>query len=406
VDPLSKLPAELVPLWRAVHDRLSSGRPVSRVRVGPLDSRQQAALADLLGSGRMPGEYPAVSLSELDQILTESVGAGTREVVTRLIGPLADRAGDRKRSAEERTALWAWLDSHPVLAAQPALGPWAAAVRRAGVNGSAARTQEEIGQALRVIAELPASGDPLPVLADRVLGNTHALDDGTRLGGLVLRALAAIYDVAVPDNAQRRRALWEQAGVADGELSPVVLAAGIRPAGGDVAAQVMRLCADRGHAAALTLGQLKAAGDLGRLPAEAWVFENPSVLAMALARFGDRCPPIVVTSGWPNSAAVLLMQKLAAAGTRLYYHGDFDGEGLRIAAAVVARTGATPWHMTSADYLSAASQGPPVGRVSEVPWDTSLAGHLVRAGVTVAEERVAGSLLDELAGAVPLHTRP
>src|SRR6266704_1286822 len=367
VDPLSNLPPELAPLWQAAHDRLSSGRPVSRVRFGPLDSLQQAALADLLGIGRMPGEYPTVSLSELDQILAESVGARTREVVTRLIGPLGDRAGDRQRIAAERAALWAWLDSHPVLGDQPALESWAATVRRAGINGSVARTQEEIGQALRVIAELPASGIPLPVLADRVLGNTHALDDGTRLAGLVLRALAAIYDVA---------------------------------------GQVLRLCAERGHAAALTLGQLKVASDLGRLPAEAWVFENPSVLAIALARFGDRCPPIVVTSGWPNSAAVLLLQKLAAAGTRLYYHGAFDGEGLRIAAAVVARITATPWHLTSADYLSAVSQGPPVGRVSEVPWDTSLAGHLARVGVTVAEERVAPSLLDELAGAAPLHKRP
>jgi uncharacterized protein (TIGR02679 family) len=151
---------------------------------------------------------------------------------------------------------------------------------------------------------------------------------------------------------------------------------------------------------------LKAASDLRRLPADAWVFENPSVLAMALAKFGDRCPPIVVTSGWPNSAAVLLLQKLAEAGTQLYYHGDFDGEGLRIAAAVVARTGARPWHLTSADYLSAVSQGPPVGRVSEVPWDTSLAGHLARVGVTVAEERVAPSLLHELEGAVQRHRHP
>ena len=397
VDPLSNLPSELAPLWQAAHNRLSSGHPVSRVRFGPLDSRQQAALADLLGIGRMPGEYPTVSLSELDQILTESVGAGTREVVTQLIGPLGDRAGNRKRTAAERASLWAWLDSHPVLAAQPALESWAATVRRAGINGSVARTQVEIGQALRVIAELPASGVPLPVLADRVLGDTHALDDGTRLSGLVLRALAAIYDVAVPENAQHRRALWEQAGVADDELSPVVLAAGVRPAGDDVAGHVMRLCAERGHAAALTLGQLKSASDLRGLPADAWVFENPSVLAMALARFGDRCPPIVVTSGWPNSAAVLLLQKLAAAGTRLYYHGDFDGEGLRIAAAVVARTAATPWHLTSADYLSAVSEGPPVGRVSEVPWDPELAGHLARTGITLAEERVADALLDELA---------
>ena len=66
-------------------------------------------------------------------------------------------------------------------------------------------------------------------------------------------------------------------------------------------------------------------------------------------------------------------------------------------AAVVARTAAAPWHMTSADYLGAGPDGPPVGRVSEVPWDTALAGHLARVGRTVAEERVAAGLLGELA---------
>jgi hypothetical protein len=120
--------------------------------------------------------------------------------VTQLIGPLGDRAGDRKRRAAERAALWAWWDSHPVLAAQPALESWAATVRRAGINGPVARTPEEIGQASRVIAELPASGVPLPVLADRALADTHALDDGTRLSGTryppagPMRARLAISD--------------------------------------------------------------------------------------------------------------------------------------------------------------------------------------------------------------------
>ena len=53
--------------------------------------------------------------------------------------------------------------------------------------------------------------------------------------------------------------------------------------------------------------------------------------------------------------------------------------------------------MTSDDYLDAGPDGPPVGRVSEVPWDAALAGHLTRVGRTVAEERVAGGLLEELA---------
>jgi uncharacterized protein (TIGR02679 family) len=183
--------------------------------------------------------------------------------------------------------------------------------------------------------------------------------------------------------------------VADDELSAVVLAAGIRPGGGDVAARILRMCSDAGQAAALTLGQLRAA-DWTAGAADVWVFENPSVLAVALARFGRRCPPIAVTSGWPNSAAVLLLQRLAASGARLHYHGDFDGEGLRIAATVVARTGATPWHMTSADYLRAVTQGPPVGRMSDVPWDTDLAAHMASTGISVPEERVAAELLGEL----------
>lgn len=401
MNAVSQLPAELAPLWRAVHGRLSSGRPVSRVRVGPLNAPEQSALADLLGLGRTPGEYVTVSLAMLDQILAESVGAGTREVVTQLLGAPGDRAGDRARAAAERTGLWAWLSRHPVLAAQPALAPWAAAVRQAGlIGGSVPRTQEALDQVLRVLAELPAAGVPRPLLADRVLGDTHALDDGTRCAGLVLRALAAIYDVEVPQDAQQRRTLWERAGVADDELSAVVLAAGLRPAGADVASRILQVCGAAGQAAALTLGQLRVSGALRGLPARAWVVENPSVLAMALARFGRCCPPMVVTSGWPNSAVVLLLQKLAAGGTELHYHGDFDGEGLRIAAAVVARTGALPWRMTSADYLNAVADGPPVGRVTEVPWDTELAGHLARLGITVAEERVAAGLLDDLAGQV------
>lgn len=59
VEPLANLPPELAPLWQAVHSRLSSGRrPVSRVRIGPLNDQQQTGL---LGLPRLPGELPSVS---------------------------------------------------------------------------------------------------------------------------------------------------------------------------------------------------------------------------------------------------------------------------------------------------------------------------------------------------------
>jgi uncharacterized protein (TIGR02679 family) len=247
-----------------------------------------------------------------------------------------------------------------------------------------------------VLAELPAPGVPLPVFADRVLGDPHGLDDPGRCAGLVLRALAYGHDLPPPADAQGRRELWERVGIATDELSSTVLAAGLRVPGDDLAAQVLRLSADAGQAAALTLGQLRTGGGFTGVPATVWVFENPAVLSLALRRFARQCPPLVCTSGWPSAAGILLLQRLASAGARLFYHGDFDGEGLRIAANVVARTGAQPWRMGSGDYLAAVADGPPAGRVTPVPWDAELAGHLLRVGVAVPEERVADELLGAL----------
>lgn len=375
-----------------------------------MGDEHREALADLLGMDRLPGEFAVVSVAELDEVLLGSVGSSVRDVVSELVGPLGDRAADRRHAADERAALWEWLAGHDVIKAQPVLADWAESVRRSGlIGGSVARTRHKLERALKVLARLPASGIPLPVFADEVLDDPHALDDGTRCATLVLRALTVIYDVPVPTDAPAKRALWERAGMADDELSPVVLAAGLRPAGDEIGSRVLRACAEAGQAAALTLSQVRATPLLAEpaehtgLPEDVWVFENPSVLALALRRFGGRCPPIVCTSGWPSSAAVLLLQRLAAAGCRLHYHGDFDGEGIRIAAHVLARTGATAWRMSSADYLrevTATPAGTPVGRVTEAPWDPELAAHLRGRGVTVSEERVVNELLNDIITAV------
>lgn len=392
-----ELSPDLMPLWQAAHARLSTGLPVSRVRVGPLDLDQQTAVADFLGSARLPGEHVDISLAKLDDLLLERTGMDTRDFVTQLIGSVGDRAAERREATMQRAELWDWLAGHPVVTAQPALAGWAAGIRQAGlIEKSITRTKDEVEQALRVLAELPAAGQPLPNFADDVLGDTHALDEGKRCANLVMRALVAIYDVPQPADAPERRALWERAGIADDQLSSTVLGAGLRITGDGVVGGILALCADAGLAATLTLQQLRATTRLTSAPPEVWIFENPSVLTVALDRFGARCPPLVCTSGWPSSAGILLLKRLREAGSTLYYHGDFDGEGLRIAANVVARTGAEPWRMSSADYSAVLADGPPVGRVTEVPWDPELAGQLIEAGKTVPEERLAMVLLDEI----------
>jgi hypothetical protein len=58
----------------------------------------------------------------------------------------------------------------------------------------------------------------------------------------------------------------------------------------------------------------------------------PAFAGAGSGEAGTECPPLVATSGWPNSARMLLVRHLASAGGTLDYHGDLDGEGARTAA--------------------------------------------------------------------------
>ncbi|GAA1392312.1 hypothetical protein GCM10009639_23650 [Kitasatospora putterlickiae] len=393
---------ELRPLWSAVHDRLSTGRPVSRVRSGPLDDAGREAVADLLGLDRLPGTEPTIPLAGLDGAVLDACGRPVRDVVTAILGPIHDRAAERHHRTGQRDALWAWLADHEVVTAQPALLEWVGHLRTAGlVDGSPDRTRGLMTAALTVLAALPVGGEPLPVLAARLLdGDSHALDDGTRLSSLVLRALAVLYGTDMPDAAEGRRTLWSRAGVADDELSATVLAIGLRPGGEGPVAGISRICAGAGHPVSLTLAQLRSPGEFIGPAGPVHITENPSVLALALRRFGRQCPPLVCTSGWPNTAVIHLLRRLAEDGAFLHYHGDFDGEGIRIAAHVMAKTGAAPWRMAAEDYRAAVTRvpsGPDPGRLTPAPWDPGLVDSMAELRTAVVEEMVADLLLDDLA---------
>ncbi|MEV5836784.1 TIGR02679 family protein [Nocardia sp. NPDC052112] len=396
-----RLSPDLAPVWAVLHRRLSTGQAVHRIKVGPLDPNQQAAIADLFGSPRLPGLYWTGSLADIDAVLLEVTGCDARAVVEQLIGPVGNRSAERAADAAARHELWRWLSEHNVVRAQPALATWVSAVQRNGlIAKSVERTRSELERTLRVLHELPCPGTPLPVFAAELLGDPHELDEGTRVQAMVVRALTAIYGTEPPADAVGLRALWARAGIADDELSSTVLVAGLPMYDtGTPIGHILHSCASAGLASVLTLQQLRVQSESIKVADRVWVVENPSVLAMALTRFGTGCPPMVCTSGWPSSAGVLLLEQLAQAGTELYYHGDFDGEGLRIAANLVARVDVVPWRMTSADYLRAVgADGPEVGRVTPVPWDLELSEHMRRTGRAVPEERVVEDLLADIGG--------
>jgi uncharacterized protein (TIGR02679 family) len=130
-----------------------------------------------------------------------------------------------------------------------------------------------------------------------------------------------------------------------------------------------------------------------------YVCENPNLVAVAADRLGPRCAPLVCTEGMPAAAQRTLLAQIAKAGTQLFYHGDFDWPGIRIANVVMRDFGAAPWRFGAADYAAAAGTasgqaltGAPVA----ASWDAALAPSMQRHGLAIPEEGVATALLRDL----------
>ncbi|MFT4217096.1 MAG: TIGR02679 family protein [Micropruina sp.] len=382
------------------HARLSRDPAARSFRVTLPEPAQRDALADLLGSAARPGEVVRVQLDGprgLAAAVEQASGLTLRDYLTARFGPFLDPTEAKRVAAGQRAELWGWWLGHPYLRQRPELDEWADGVVRLGTRGGTSATRALLEQVLTVLAELPVADELLPMLAGRLVNDTHALDAGTALGSHVVAAIAAAQGVDRPVDAAGRRALWRSVGVRDDELSSTVLVAGLRPSGDSTTARLCRLAADAGEAVSLTLAQV-------RQGVEAWnadrvfVVENPAVVALAVREFGRRAPPLLCGAGWPSAAVTELIAQLRAAGADACYHGDLDGEGLRIAAHLIDLCGVIPWRMSTADYLSAvAGHGAGVGRVTAALWDAELAPALADRGVAVLEETVWPRLRDDLA---------
>jgi uncharacterized protein (TIGR02679 family) len=149
-----------------------------------------------------------------------------------------------------------------------------------------------------------------------------------------------------PSSPDEWRALWARVGISCDELSCTALTLGLRPhrlAHGYLPGR-LRAAARAGRALVLTLAELRAepprlSGDL------LFVCENPSIVAAAAGTLGSRCPPLLCTSGWPNTAVAAILDAAEAAAMEILVHADGDEAGAAIAARVLARPAARPWRV-------------------------------------------------------------
>jgi uncharacterized protein (TIGR02679 family) len=370
---------------------------------------ERRAIIGITGQYRSAGSARlTVRLADLDRAVREATGHGLAELLGELGPPLRDRPAELAAHVTERESTVRSAEKSFLFAEQSWYKQWLGAIARDGTLTKLVNSGEQprVAQAVRVLEYLAArAGVPvlLPELAAAVTGDTKALNHGTVLSTLVLRALsqrslALGADGARFDTAQGRRELWDASDVVVDDLASRVLVLNL-PASGDGLGEWLTGAARRGVPFYVTLQQLVALPMRVSVPV-VHVCENPAVLRRAAADLGAASGPLLCTEGRPSTAFHQVASLIVAGGGELRYHGDFDWPGIAIAGSVMARHGAAPWRMGAADYLDAVRSGGSgltlAGAPQPTPWDPSLAEAMASAGKVVYEESVADSLMADL----------
>jgi uncharacterized protein (TIGR02679 family) len=378
------------------------------VTVKSPDDKERRAIIGITGQYRPEGVgILAVRLGDVDHAVREAAGLGLVQLLELIGPPLKDRPAERQRLAEGREAAIRSAENS-FLTARGWFQAWLADLAADGtltrmVNAGDARQVRQAVQVLEWLEQrtgLKAAPAQLAELAATVTGDTKALNHGTALATLVLRALAFRLGADRPKTTEERRDLWDRTGIIVDDLASRVLVLNLT-ADGTGLGEWLTGAKAHGTPFYVTLHQLVTLPVT--LPPEqaVRVCENPAVLRRAAAELGPRSRPLICTEGQPSTAFHRLAAAITRAHGQLSYHGDFDWPGIGIAAGIIARHGARPWRFTSAHYESGlkddAGHVSLVGTPQPTPWDPALGTAMRARGRVLYEESVADLLVGDLA---------
>jgi uncharacterized protein (TIGR02679 family) len=230
----------------------------------------------------------------------------------------------------------------------------------------------------------------LAAYANACANNPHAFDPSEDQGRLFLAGLFDLQsaggdsDLSLPDRltASQRRQLYARVGLLTETVSPTVAVYGLRGAIRlDGLADPVVQGNDPGPHI-LPLRRLLGWNSARAATPQVWIVENPVVFEDLIDRLDGvsdprNLPTLICTSGWPSDAGWRLLELLQAGdpATELFYSGDFDLAGLRIAAAVQNRfaTRFRAWRLSAADYRQADREGGVAASAEELAQLASLA---------------------------------
>lgn len=178
---------------------------------------------------------------------------------------------------------------------------------------------------IALINHLPQERVMLPIFSSQITKDPHYLDLDTSTSNLFLYALSYFDDCLYPVSREEKVKLFSKYNLEIDVLSNYVLTFNLL-----TEKDYINCFSKNGESLILNIQNIIDIEKFDTVGKKVFIFENPSMLMEILAKKMDVA--VIISGGFPNSSVYLVLDKLLKSHNMLYYNGDFDPEGLLIAA--------------------------------------------------------------------------
>ncbi|WP_066322947.1 TIGR02679 family protein [Anoxybacteroides amylolyticum] len=328
----------------------SLGRIGGTISVSYFSAEETEAIASFFGK-----EMNRVSLAAFEQQLanTRFGDVSLIELLEHYFGePLVTKKEQQQEIEREKEAYFARL-----MNTYRAQRDWLMAVEKQrfvqlAYQQNRQALESAISSVCRALEQLPSAYVRLPVFAQQMANDPHAFDLHTLAGKLLLSALQFYaekeYDLSSVEEVNE---LLQSYHLLREDVLNFVTCAGVMAETEKGRHLVFAAACETNTALNVPLREVmplaRAYPSIGN---SVFVVENAGVFSTLL----DTNVPLISTNGQLNLATMWLLDLLVKEGKTLYYSGDFDPEGLKMAQRLVDRYGSSVrlWHYHRSDYLA------------------------------------------------------
>lgn len=217
-----------------------------------------------------------------------------------------------------------------------------------------------VGKALLLLEDIRETEEeyPLAVFSAEISGNPHYFDQGTTAGQLLVHGMCYAAQTEYPDNAHQWRESLLSGGIVPDNISSIVHIYGLRlQVRGEWHPAYDSFCS-LWEPCAVTMENLQELTAVQPTGDKVYIVENEMVFSYLLKHLEQKNVTLLCTSGQLRSAAVKLMSFLLDSGAEIYYSGDTDPDGIRIADRLWKKYGDRihVWRMSEEDYVKSLSE--------------------------------------------------